>query len=451
MNKKNLITQILLCVALSMAAQPVPSSKRAAGDKRDASSFKLYVYQDQDLGKRFAAYWSEQVEALEANDQNQRGLLSDAFATLLSTGSGMVYSSLTGLVSTGINLVGNMVKSKKGEWMKQVQNENRFEKTLMTMQNLDDFYSTISTTSALDPSNIVFNGFGCHQKRGDETVFYLSCHLDTTQQAFSRIFRHSKFQLRVDTLLFNPQLCDLPNDSSVLFSERRPFSFEERSNLSLNVDVSISSSWINQAIQVHDNQQLGTFSLKVPINEDQLHDGMFRFIRGHEGNSVKDIQMQGECFIVPRSYVGVRDNEGNYNDAWGTGQYKVIMKVKESCSMSPQMLQGNRWKEDWKLKKAQKKAHKKPVNIFSSVKQVWDKNASQWIVTLLEAPTQQMVNTMLNDVGIQAASTAGGAKTGQGQGKGQGQSGMTPQQGAGKPQQGGGSQTGNQPNGGGRP
>ena len=440
MNKRFLITQILSGIAVCLMAQNVYPQKSSFEDRKDASSFSLYVYQDQDLSKKFRAYWTEQVEALEANDQSQRGLLSDAFSTMVGTASGMAYTSLTGLVSTGINLIGNMVKSKKDEWRQVMQKENKFEKTLMTMQNLDDFYSSISTTSALDPSNIAFNGFGCHQKRDNETVFYISCHLDTTQQALSRIFRHSKFQLRVDTLIFNPYKCDLPNDSSLRYSERRPFSFEDRSNLKLNIEVTISSSWINQAIQVHKDQQLGSFSLQVPISDMNLKDGVFRFVRGGSDNSVRDIQMQGECFVVPRSYVGVRDDQGNYYDAWGTGQYKVVMKFKESCDIAPRLLQGNNWKEDWKYKKAQRKAHKRPVNFFRTVQQVWDKNANQWIVTLLEAPTQQMVTTMLGDIGIQPSATTGAGK--------QSAAGKLPQQGGQKQQPGNGTQTQNQPKGG---
>ncbi len=441
MSKRIIITQFLSVITICMMAQNGLPQRGGSDDRKDASSISLFVYQDQDLGKKFGAYWTEQVEALEANDQNQRGLLSDAFATLKGTAGGIVYSSLTGLVSTGINLIGNMVKSKQGEWRQLMQKENRFEKTLMTMQNLDDFYSGISTTSALDPSNIAFNGFGCRQMRDDETVFYLSCHLDTTEQAFSRIFRHSKFQLRVDTLIFNPYKCDLPNDSSVRYSERKPFSFEERSNLRLNIEVNISSSWINQAIQVHDQQQLGSFSLQVPINEKNLKDGVFRFVRGGNDNSVNDIQMQGECFIVPRSYVGVRDNQGNYYDAWGTGQYKVVMKLKETCDIAPQMLQGNNWKEDWNYKKAQRKAHKKPVTFFSSVRQVWDKNSNQWIVTLLEAPTQEMATHMLSDIGIKPATNATAGKQAAGA--------KQAQQGGGqKPQQGNGQQSQNQQKGG---
>ena len=80
------------------------------------------------------------------------------------------------------------------------------------------------------------------------------------------------------------------------------------------------------------------------------------------------------------------------------------------------------------------------MNFFRTVQQVWDKNANQWIVTLLEAPTQQMVTTMLGDIGIQPSATTGAGK--------QSAAGKLPQQGGQKQQPGNGTQTQNQPKGG---
>ncbi len=120
----------------------------------------------------------------------------------------------------------------------------------MLIENIDDFYTNISDAGALDPSGMSFNGFACLQQRGNDTVLYLVCQLDTSEAALSQILFHSKFQLKLDTLIFNPRLCNLPNDESRCFSERKPFSFDERGNISLSIDISITSSWINQAIQV---------------------------------------------------------------------------------------------------------------------------------------------------------------------------------------------------------
>jgi hypothetical protein len=392
MNGKTMM-MTLAALAFAMGATAQPQQQQGLTEKPESnknnSCFNLYVFKDEELGKKLEDYWSQQVEALESNN---RGLLTDAFQTMMAGPTGIM-----GLITTGIDAATKMVKGKKEEWLQRIQGENRFEKELKTLQNIDDFYSGPSTASALDPSSMIFNGFGCKQTRGDETVLSLSCHLDTARQAFSRIFRHSKFQLRVDTLIFNPFLCDLPNDTSILYSDRFPFSFEERSNLRLNIRFDIISSWINQAIQVHKDEHLGMFTLNVDINERDLKNGIFRFIRGAEDNSVSDVQLLGECFIVPRSYIGVRDEQGNYYDAWGTGEYKVVMNIEETCDIAPQLLEGNNWKTDWKKRMDREGWVQKPLGIVQSVEQIFDERANQWVVMVKEVPAMALEN--LNGIG----------------------------------------------------
>ena len=42
----------------------------------------------------------------------------------------------------------------------------------------------------------------------------------------------------------------------------------------------LSSSWINQAIQLHKDQELGLFTLTIPVNEKSLDaNGVFRYVR----------------------------------------------------------------------------------------------------------------------------------------------------------------------------
>ena len=198
--------------------------------------------------------------------------------------------------------------------------------------------------------------------------------------------------MRVDTLIFNPFLCDLPNDTSILYTDRFPFSFEQRSNLKLNIRFDISSSWINQAIQVHKDQYLGSFTLNVDINEKDLKNGIFRFIRGAKDNSVSDVQLLGESFIVPRSYIGVRDEQGNYYDAWGTGEYKVVMNIEETCDIAPKLLEGNNWKTDWKKRMEREQWVQKPLGILQSVEQIFDEKTNRWVVMVKEIPAMALEN-----------------------------------------------------------
>lgn len=381
----------------------------ANNSSQDIVYYDIKVYQNPQIADIIREKWETQTQALKGGDAN-RGFLSDIWGVTQNNAFGMISTGITGLISTGINSVGNLLKSKKGEWQMIVQRENIFEKTLFMLENLDDFYSAVSVAGALDPSSMSFNGFGCLQKRGNDTILYISCHLDTTEVAFSRILRHSKFELMLDTLVFNPQKCDLPNDSTLRFSERKPFSFTERKDLNLRIDVNITSSWINQAIQIYNDQVLGNFHIQVPINEESLDsDSVFRYYRGVGGHK-EGCEMIGNSFIVPRSYIGVRDNDGIFHDAWGTGQYKLSVTIKETCNITPSFEKN--WKADWKRRKQQQH---KPFNLIQTIKQSWDKNAGQWVVTILEAPAHYAAQELMQSIGVtdqKQQSTGGTVKGG---------------------------------------
>ena len=333
--------------------------------------------------------------------------LSNLLGQGLTAAKKAASTSLMGLVSTGVNMIGDMVRSKKNDWSAAVARENVFVKTLPMMENIEDFYSDVSFAGALDPSSLSFNGFGCLQKRDNDTVLYMVCHLDTTEYGVGRILKHSKFELTLDTLVFNPYKCDLPNDSTMPYSMRVPFSFTNRDNLNLQISLNVMSSWINQAIQLHRDQTLGQFFVNVPINENTLDaDSVFRFYRGSSNNkAVCDIT--GESFIVPRSYIGVRDANGRFHDAWGTGQYKMSMTLRETCSNTEAF--DKNWKADWKARKMNK-GHK--VDFGRAMRQLWDANGSKWVMSIVEAPAKMLTQDFLATIGFLQPQATGAAAMG---------------------------------------
>lgn len=400
-HKSFFLAMAALGLAVSLSAQPVATTAGRAQQGRlseNVTCYNLFVYQNPEASRKLQDKWETQVEGLRG--YGSRGFLDDLFGVTKSSAMGLVSTGITGLVSTGVNLVGNLVnykKNKKNQWKQAVLKENRFEKTLFMLENMNDFYSSVSTTGALDPSSMSFNGFGCLQTRGQDTVIYLSCHLDTTEAGLSRILRHSKFELKLDTLVFNPRLCDLPNDSTMPHAQRHPFLFSERTNLRLRIDLDVTSSWINQAIQVYNDHHLGAFSIDLPIREEQLdNDSIFRYYAGVK--EIEGCEIVGDCFIVPRSYIGVRDADGVYHDAWGTGQYKMSMTIKETCDINPAFENNDDlWSADWKRRK---RATARPFDLVRVMKQVWDRNGSQWVMTVLEAPAQYATQEMLQSLGL---------------------------------------------------
>jgi len=400
---KNKLIMRKILTALSFLAISIAANAQdgdtdlTAFNPANVEKYDVKVQTSNAISDKISAKWEQQAEALESNT---RGAFFEGLAAVTKTAAfGVMGQSGSAIASVAFATIAASVKGNKSEWRNIVEKENMYEKKLMMLENIDDFYSNVSDAGALDPSGMSFNGFACLQQRGCDTILYVVCRLDTAEAALSRILFHSKFQLQLDTLIFNPQLCNLPNDNSRSFSERKPFSFDERENISLSIDMTITSSWINQAIQVYNDVHLGDFSIKVPIYKENLDsDSIFRYIAGKPGNA-GFCQISGDCFIVPRSYMGVRDSRGIYHDAWGTGQYKVTMTVKETCGISPDFEKN--WKADWKSRP------KTPLkyNLIQSIKQTWDSNSGTWICTLTEAPANYTKQQITNALGADKKNT----------------------------------------------
>ena len=277
-----LITTLLL--ALTAAAQRSTRSA-AGGTSVDVTRYRVTLHQDSRMASRLSDIW--QQKEMAASTEQQRGFFNNTYDVLKTQSLGLLSSSVTSVLTLGAGAVMELFKSNKADWRKMVQQENSFVKEISTIESVNDFYDRVSTSSAMDPSGMTFNGFSCVQMRGNDTVLYVSCHLKDTDEALQRIIHHSKFELQLDTLVFRPYLCDLPNDSTRSFSQRTPtFSFSQRRNLNLRLQTQITSSWINQAIQVYQNQLLGEFAVNVPISEKELEaDSVFRYVSGRSTNN----------------------------------------------------------------------------------------------------------------------------------------------------------------------
>ena len=217
---------------------------------------------------------------------NERGALIDLVNIYRSKFSNKIVSTSADLIEVGIRALTEIVKSKRPKWEEAVTKESKFVKMLPSHTEILDFYKAPSTRGPLDPRDMLFSGFGCRQyieykdKAGNtkrEEVFYLRCKIDTTQLGVARILNHSKFEMYVDSLSFNPGLCDLPNDSLGVNADTRiGFSFERRKDLKFNIHATLKSSWINQAMMVFTDAVLGEFDITAEIEPQHLNEnGIF--------------------------------------------------------------------------------------------------------------------------------------------------------------------------------
>ncbi|MBD5189783.1 MAG: hypothetical protein HDS95_05835 [Bacteroidales bacterium] len=469
--RRNLLLMMALVFAQLLGWSQPPSKGKAESGKtmQGQREYSVIVNQTNDTLKLNSK--------LRGVSQN-RGLLTDLVSGYMNMGTTTLLSASSGLLNMGVSLIKEATRDKRPDWENAVREESVFVKYLPMQMQVLDFYGEPSPNGALDPMNMKFNGFGCKQvinikdengKDEEKEVFYMTCSLRADTVGVARMLNHSKFEVVIDELCFNPYLCNLPNDSvNPNPATRVPFSFDRRKNLMFNVDAVITSSWINEAIQVFNDVELGRFHIQAAIRPDQLdEDGVFRYDRNKEEDKAKQVSVTGESFIVPRSYIGTSDMQ-TAEDSWGTGQYKVNMIISESCQINDDFYKSedkgkkkwdkNVWGEEWKIMKKRMPR----ANMWTQIKntvfpqfsgETWISTLTEPFVTTLVKHEGLLMNAGVSKLlpgvasGTQATTgmaTQGGAKGGQAtQGAGQGtQGGQGSQGGQGVPQGGQGSQGG---------
>ena len=158
---------------------------------------------------------------------------------------------------------------------------------------------------------------------------------------------------------------------------------------------------MNEIVQLQKNQELGTFTINVPVDEKLLDEqGFLRYVR--HGDEAPRYRVMGESFIVPRSYMGFRDERDNFKDCWGTGEYKLSINIKETCDVTEQYRAN--WKADYKHRKELARKNRdmglleQSWQVVSSQK--WDELARTWVITTLKAPAKQISSDVINSLGL---------------------------------------------------
>jgi hypothetical protein len=343
-------------------------------------------------------YTSDKVEKLVRDEckkrDETRGLGSDLLGATLNAGKGIAGGYVTSFIDLGVTAIASLATKSANDklrWEEVVKTENTYQEVIGTVENINNFYSKPSFDGPMDPLGMNFNGIGCLRTVGRDTVFYISCHIDPSK--ISRIVNHSKFELSLDTLIINPYYCNLPNSAFDTV-----FSFDRRQNLQMTVEMKIISSWINEWTQLQKNQELGAFVISVPVNANELNaKGELRYVRTAGKNG--KYKITGESFIIPRSYMGFRDEDNTYKNSWGTGEYRIEVSLKENCNITEAYRRA--WKNDWKQRQeAQKKGNfaQRTWKVVSS--QRWDEISRQWVVTTLKAPAGVVTDDLLEELNL---------------------------------------------------
>ena len=373
--------------------------------------------------------------------ENSRSVLTTLGKSMMIGG---VTSAINVLTTELVNLT-KVRKNQKQKWMEMRNKECVFIDRLWSVNGQRDFYRLPSSYGPLDPSDMNFDGITFRASRGGKDVLRMVCHLDTTRLA--HLFLHSKFYLVLDTLEFHPYQSFLPNlsanrvtgpdakasdDEKAYWNTISHFDFAEQKDPKLKIRLDFSSSWINEAVQVHRDVFLGSFDIEIPVKEDNLTGSVYFDSRQQAlAEGPPTIDVKGDCFVVPRSYMPVSAQ----NPSWGTGEYKLKVVISETCRYNPDGKRAKNWHDDYKQLVRMQNNGKASNEYWTSIKSAVIDNST----TILKSTYTPLVSYGMNALGLQtatagAAGMAGGAMPGAAGGKmpsggASGQGGMAPQQG----------------------
>lgn len=361
--------------------------------KAQGVEYQTFIYTSDELADEIA----KQSEELGTS----RGYLGDLFNVSKEAVKGIASGYVTSFIDLGVNAIGALLTRNsrlKEEWEETVKQENVYQTQISTVSEVNDFYKQTSFDGAMDPKGMRFDGIGCLRKENKDTVFYISCHIDRSK--INRIINHSKFELVLDTLIISPTHSNLPNSSLDI-----PFSFEERKNFTLSMNIKLLSSWMNEIVQLQKNQELGEFSINIPVDQSVLDiKGYLHYVRN--ANDAPAYKVLGESFIVPRSYMGYRDENDNYKNSWGTGEYKLDITLKETCDVTDQYR--SKWKEDRKRRKEMQPKEKFFASSWQTISnQRWDELTKSWVITTLKAPASIITKDVIDKLGLTADNNNG--------------------------------------------
>ena len=402
MKKDILLVALLVGTMLANAQPPAQNGQGNApmeGAAIERSSLQLDINtMSQEQALKINSYISSQ--------RGNRGFCATLGTALLGTASSITITEIMKLTQ--------IRKNHKEEWNKMVKNECQYTESLAYIDNLTDFYSDGSKYGALDPADLRFNGFTLNARNGGTDVLRFYCHVDTDTTGLNEIFNHSKFRLVLDSLYFYPYRCHLPNMSAnQMFPEKGKdygrstrFSFEERDNLMVSINFSISSSWYNEAIILAKDVELGVFSVQIPIDERSLTDSVFVYKAGMRG--VKPLAISGDCFLVPRSYMPLPGGVAH----WGTGEYNIKVTLTEQCNISKKL--EKEWHRDYRRMKRMKKD--KPVQRYFV--DLYNQNGNTVLRKVLETSSDAAFEAAGLNVKGSAGGNAGGGGNGGGGGAG---------------------------------
>lgn len=163
------------------------------------------------------------------------------------------------------------------------------------------------------------------------------------------------------------------------------------------------------------------FSLTIPINKDCITNDIYIYDREKAiANNEKTIDMTGDCFVVPRSFMPVSATTPSY----GTGEYSIKVTMSQKGRYNPQGERARNWHKDYKQLLRMSKGNDVKNEYLQNILTTFRDNGS----SILKATYTPLLSSGITMLGL-TFSKSGAMVPGRGQQQAGGQ-----QAGGGKPQ-----------------
>jgi hypothetical protein len=214
---------------------------------------------------------------------------------------------MSGLIGGAISLATNAIKQKIKEDQKRYYTDYKYALTDLY------FYDQLSSEGPFDPLGMQFQGFRLvrtfENNGATDTAMIADFELDAANPY--EIINNSIFRLKLKQLTLNYAKVKLPKNNKIL---------------NMDFEISFNTSYVNSAGVLFRNVELGNFFFSIrnaPL--DKTVPGYAAYYE-----KLKDQKIDGQSFIVPRSY-GYHIPENSIPEiSYSQGAYTINVKVKES-------------------------------------------------------------------------------------------------------------------------
>ncbi|ANE53037.1 hypothetical protein [Flavisolibacter tropicus] len=214
---------------------------------------------------------------------------------------------MTGLTLGAVSLATNAVKQMIAKDKKKYTAEYDYALTDLY------FYDQLSTENPFDPIGMQFSGFRLvrtFQNKGvTDTAMIADFELDATNPY--EIINNSIFRLKLKSLQLNYAKAKVPANNKLL---------------NMDFEISFHTSYVNGQGVLFKNIELGKFYFflrKAPLDKNE--EGYTAYFEKLKGK-----KLEGQSFIVPRSFGYHMSNSNTVEPAYSQGAYTIQVKVKES-------------------------------------------------------------------------------------------------------------------------